>query len=117
VNELNCFKIVGRLSVDLINKSGFKISALDIEKEILAHPYIEDVAVMGVKDDNLSVKIIAFIVIKIDCVNIFDINEFKRWCRLRLPNYSNPQRIEIVKRLHKNQMGKVNKNELIKIYD
>ena len=42
MNELNCFKIVGRLSVDLINKSGFKISALDIEKEILAHPYIED---------------------------------------------------------------------------
>jgi len=114
---MNCFKIVGRLSVDLIITSGFKISALDIEKEILLHPYVEDVAVMGLKDDNLGEKIIALIMLKIDCVNKFDLNEFKRWCRLRLPSYSNPQRIEIVQKLHKNQMGKVNKNELIKIYD
>ena len=116
VIELGVYKIIGRLSVDLIKTSGYKISALDIEKEILIHPYIDDVAVLGMKDEFKGVKIMALIVIKLDYKDQFDLNEFKRWCKLRLPSYSVPSKIEIVLKLHRNQMGKVNKNELIKIY-
>ena len=113
---MGVYKIIGRLSVDLIKVLGYKISALDIEKELLLHPYIEDVAVMGMKDGCKSEKIIALIVIKSECRDQFDLNEFYRWCKLKLPSYSVPNKIEIVLKLHKNQMGKVNKKELIKIY-
>jgi malonyl-CoA/methylmalonyl-CoA synthetase len=113
---LGVYKIIGRLSVDLIKVSGYKISALDIERELLLHPYIEDVAVMSLKDECKNEKIIALIVLKSDFKDLFDLNEFYRWCKLRLPSYSVPSKIEIVLKLHKNQMGKVNKKELIKIY-
>ncbi len=116
VSELNVYKIIGRLSVDLIKTQGYKISALDIEKEILAHPYIDDVAVLGIKDEVLGTKICALVVLKPDCKNQFDLNEFKRWCRLRFPKYGVPKKFEVVQKLHRNQLGKVNKNDLIKMY-
>lgn len=45
------YKIVGRASVDVLKVSGYKISALDIERELLEHEDIEDVAVLGIPDD------------------------------------------------------------------
>lgn len=41
------FRIVGRTSVDVIKSAGYKISALDVERHLLAHPDIQDVAVIG----------------------------------------------------------------------
>lgn len=32
--------IKGRTSVDIIKNGGFKISALEVERHLLAHPYI-----------------------------------------------------------------------------
>lgn len=42
--------ITGRASVDIIKSGGYKISALDIEREILALPYISEAMVVGVVD-------------------------------------------------------------------
>ena len=44
------YKILGRTSVDIIKSGGFKISALDVERHLLTHPNITDVAVVGVPD-------------------------------------------------------------------
>ena len=41
------FKIVGRTSVDVIKSGGYKIGALDVERHLLYHPDIMDVAVIG----------------------------------------------------------------------
>lgn len=40
-------KIVGRMSVDIIKSGGYKISALDIERHLLEHSDIKDIAVIG----------------------------------------------------------------------
>ena len=40
-------KIVGRTSVDVIKSGAYKISALDIERHLLEHSCIRDVAVIG----------------------------------------------------------------------
>ena len=45
--ENNVFKIVGRTSVDVIKSGAYKISALDIERHLLEHPAVKDVAVVG----------------------------------------------------------------------
>ena len=47
---MKTYKLIGRTSVDVIKSGGYKISALDIEKELLAYPLIEDVSVMGISD-------------------------------------------------------------------
>ncbi|KAK7913245.1 hypothetical protein WMY93_013456 [Mugilogobius chulae] len=39
--------IMGRTSVDIIKSGGYKISALEVERHLLAHPDIIDVAVIG----------------------------------------------------------------------
>ena len=39
---------MGRSSVDIIKSGGYKLSALEIENKLLAHPEIAEVAVVGV---------------------------------------------------------------------
>ena len=44
------YQILGRASADIIKSGGYKISALQIETELLAHPLIADCAVVGLSD-------------------------------------------------------------------
>ena len=45
------FKILGRTSVDIIKSGGYKISALDIERVLLEHENVQEVAVLGIEDE------------------------------------------------------------------
>jgi malonyl-CoA/methylmalonyl-CoA synthetase len=51
--------ILGRLSADIIKSGGFKISALDIEREMLTHPEVGEVAVLGLPDAVYGEKVAA----------------------------------------------------------
>lgn len=53
--------ITGRASMDIIKSGGYKISALDIEREILALPYISEVMVVGVPDEEFGQRVAAAI--------------------------------------------------------
>jgi malonyl-CoA/methylmalonyl-CoA synthetase len=53
--------IMGRASVDILKSGGYKISALDIEREILALPYISEVMVVGVPDDEFGQRVSAVV--------------------------------------------------------
>jgi malonyl-CoA/methylmalonyl-CoA synthetase len=112
------YKLIGRTSVDVIKSGGYKISALDIEKELLGHPKIDDVAIMGLSDPIWGQRIFALIVLKDNLgPQSFKLEEFKEWCKTRLPNYSVPKLVKIIEKMPRNQLGKVNKKELIKIYE
>lgn len=51
------FFITGRASVDILKSGGYKISALDIEREILSLPYVNEVMVVGVADDEYGQRV------------------------------------------------------------
>ena len=51
------FKILGRTSVDIIKTGGFKVSALLVERALLEHADIGDVAVVGVSDITWGQKV------------------------------------------------------------
>ena len=51
------YKILGRASADIIKSGGYKISALQIETELLAHSQIADCAVVGLSDDIWGQKV------------------------------------------------------------
>lgn len=110
------FKIVGRTSVDVIKSGGHKMSALDIEREILTNDKIEDVVIFGLKDPEWGQRVFALVVLKPNVVE-FDLSEFKEWCKSRLPKYSIPRFVQVVDKIPKNQLGKVNKKELILLYE
>ena len=111
------FKIVGRTSVDVIKSGGYKISALDIEKELLGYPLIDDVAVMGISDPVWGQRIFSLLVLKAETADKFDQSEYVKWCKSRLPKQSVPTLIKVIDKMPRNQLGKVNKKELIKTYE
>jgi len=49
---------------DIVNRGGIKISALEVENELLAHPSIQQVAVVAVPDERLGEKGCAFVVLR-----------------------------------------------------
>ena len=58
------FKILGRLSADIIKSGGFKISALEIETHLLGHPEIADCTVFGIPDETWGQKVqVTFLVL------------------------------------------------------
>ena len=94
---------------------GFKVSALDIEKELLGYPLIDDVSVMGINDPVWGQRIFSLLVLKKDAQ--FDQNDYVKWCKSKLPKQSVPTLIKIIDKMPRNQLGKVNKKELIKTYE
>lgn len=118
MKESKIYKLIGRTSVDVIKSGGYKISALDIEKELLGHDLIDDVAVMGLSDPVWGQKVFSLLVLKQNVQKEnFNLNEFKKWCKTRLPKQSVPKVVKIIDKMPRNQLGKVNKKELIKIYE
>ena len=55
-------RIVGRQSTDLIKSGGYKIGAGEIENALLAHPAVAETAVIGVPDDDLGERVVAYVV-------------------------------------------------------
>lgn len=58
------FKILGRLSLDIIKKQGYKISAIEIENRLIQHDSVRESAVIGVPSEEYGQEIVAFVVPK-----------------------------------------------------
>ncbi|RIA98255.1 hypothetical protein C1645_870809 [Glomus cerebriforme] len=110
------YKILGRNSVDIIKSGGYKISALEIERVLLSHPNILDVCVVGVEDPEWGQRIGAIIVLKDEDTKM-DLTILRKSLKNKLANYKIPSLLKIVQELPKNAMGKVNKKELVKLFD
>ncbi|KIX98675.1 uncharacterized protein Z520_05976 [Fonsecaea multimorphosa CBS 102226] len=64
--EGDYYFILGRASVDILKSGGYKISALDIERECLGLPYINEVMVVGVEDAEWGQRIAAAVSLRDD---------------------------------------------------
>lgn len=100
-------RIVGRRATDLIKSGGFRIGAGEIETVLLAHPVVREVAVIGVPDDYLGQRIVAYVVG--DEVADTELIEFVAG---ELSNHKRPREIRFVESLPRNAMGKVQKKLL-----
>ncbi|MEC4839121.1 acyl-CoA synthetase [Mycobacteroides chelonae] len=100
-------RIVGRESVDLIKSGGYRIGAGEIETVLLGHPGIVEVAVVGVPDDDLGQRIVAYVVgdvVEDDVIG---------FVAQQLSVHKRPREVRRVDALPRNAMGKVLKKELI----
>ncbi len=101
-------RIVGRESVDLIKSGGYRIGAGEIETSLLGHPRVEEAAVVGLPDDDLGQRIVAFVVgseLKAD--------ELINHVAQELSVHKRPREVRIVDALPRNAMGKVLKKQLL----
>lgn len=112
--------IEGRASIDIIKSGGYKISALDIEREILGLDYVAEVMVVGVPDLEFGERVAAAVVLKEagdqrseDPVRELGIERLRRDLRQRLAGYKMPTVLRVMKdELPKSGTGKVVKKTL-----
>ena len=112
VYESGTYRILGRTSVDIIKSGGYKISALDVERHLLAHPDIAEVAVVGIHDITWGQKIAAVMVLRHGAASL-DLKDLRTWSAERLPPYQLPTILRIVETMPRNAMGKINKKSLV----
>ncbi len=110
--EKQSYRILGRMSQDIIKSGGYKISALEIEREILESPIVKECVVVGVEDNVKGERICAILVLNDG--EKFDELKFKNWAYKRLAAYKVPSKYKILEKIPKNTMGKVSKTELVR---
>ncbi|KAJ9618509.1 hypothetical protein H2203_009106 [Taxawa tesnikishii (nom. ined.)] len=126
--EGNYYWILGRASVDIIKSGGYKISALDIEREILGLPYISEVTVVGVPDEEFGQRVAAAVVLRSNVLppthdgrdhrlqpvtSSLDIEKLREDLSDRLARYKMPTLLTILEgEIPKTATGKVSKKLL-----
>lgn len=108
------FFILGRASLDIIKSGGYKISALDIERDILSLPYTHEVMVVGVADEEYGQRVAAAITLRPDQEKKrLHMDELRKDLRGLLTGYKLPTLLRVVEgELPKNVSGKVSKKVL-----
>ncbi len=101
-------RIVGRESVDLIKSGGYRVGAGEVEAALLGHPGVTEVAVVGIPDDDLGQRIVAFV------VGDASPEELIEYVAQQLSIHKRPREVRMVDVLPRNAMGKVLKRELMK---
>jgi fatty acid CoA ligase FadD36 len=100
-------RIVGRESVDLIKSGGYRVGAGEIETVLLGHPGVSEAAVVGLPDEDLGQRIVAFIVGDAQPQELID------YVAQQLSIHKRPREVRIVAELPRNAMGKVLKKQLL----
>ena len=121
--------IQGRKSVDIIKSGGEKISALEVERELLSllvllhasneteadlttRPQVAEAAVVGLASEQWGQKVAAVLVLNPEHAQSgrggksWGIMDMRRALKDQLANYKIPQEMKVIKELPKNAMGK-----------
>ncbi|MCC5608567.1 acyl-CoA synthetase [Nostoc sp. CHAB 5834] len=114
VIENDNYRILGRMSVDIIKTGGYKVSALEIEEVLRSHPDIQECAVVGVADLEWGERVCAALVLQ--GLQPLTLESFRSWAKERLAVYKVPTQILIVEELPRNAMGKVTKPTVVELF-
>ncbi|XP_037283434.1 malonate--CoA ligase ACSF3, mitochondrial [Rhipicephalus microplus] len=105
------YKILGRTSSDIIKSGGYKISALDVERHLLAHPDIQDCVVVGLPDITWGEKVACAVTLR-DPTAELTLLELREWSKARMEAAMIPVLLQVVQEIPRNAMGKVNKKDI-----
>jgi len=97
---------------DLISRGGYKVSAVEIESLLLAHPKVAAAALVGMPDELLGERICAFVEPRdpADPPGLSDLLDLLR--AQEVARFKWPERLELVTELPRNPVGKILKRTL-----
>ena len=98
--------IVGRLK-DMVIRGGENIYPREIEDYLYRHPFVEDVAVVGIPDERMGEELCAWVRLKPDA-NV-DAEAIREFCRGQIAHYKVPRYVRIVGEFPTTVTGKVQK--------
>jgi acyl-CoA synthetase (AMP-forming)/AMP-acid ligase II len=95
---------------DMIIRGGENIAPAEVESVLIAHPAVEEAAVVGVPDVEWGQKVAAFVVLRPGAQATAE--EIAEFCRQRLASFKKPEIVHFLPELPKNPLGKVLRREL-----
>jgi non-ribosomal peptide synthetase component E (peptide arylation enzyme) len=111
IDGMTAYSVEGRVK-DLINRGGEKVNAEEVERILLGHPAIADVALVAMPDERLGERACAYLVVAPGHrpPTLADLREHLD--RRGLARYKWPERVELVEALPRTAIGKVFKKRL-----
>ena len=103
------FFITGRKK-NMIDVSGLKVYPREVEEEIIEHPAIQEVAVVGIPHKFRGETVKAFVVLHDD--ETASEEEIIEFCKGRIARYKIPRSVEFLDELPKSAIGKILHREL-----
>ena len=98
----------------MINRGGEKISAVDVENHLLAHPRIQDAAVVAIPDREFGERVCVFIITRDGApLGLPEIGAFLS--TRQVAKFMYPERVELVDAFPLTNVGKVDKKSLRQI--
>jgi malonyl-CoA/methylmalonyl-CoA synthetase len=146
-NRSGVFRMLGRGSVDIIKSKGYKISALEIERVLLAYDsVVSEVVIVGLPDETYGQCIAAVVTLSSHFkhhthppplhlvktqeattggtgnkrMNSFEeeiLVKLRSFASEALAHYKLPTIARVVDAIPKNSMGKINKKDLVCLFD
>jgi acyl-CoA synthetase (AMP-forming)/AMP-acid ligase II len=99
--------LIGRIK-ELINRGGEKISPLEVDAALLAHPAVAEAATFGAPDPKYGEEVHAAVVLRTETTE----EELRNHCRGRLADFKVPKVLHLVKELPKGPTGKLQRRHL-----
>lgn len=101
----NGFIVMADRRKELIISGGFNIYPSQVEAAVKTMPGIEDVAVVGIPEDESGESVVAAIVLK-KGANV-DLESVRKWAEKSLAHYALPRQIAILSELPYSHIGKI----------
>jgi malonyl-CoA/methylmalonyl-CoA synthetase len=114
VVENGRYRILGRMNIDILKTGGHKVSALEVEEQLRAHPAIAECAVVGVPDPEWGERVAVAVVLREG--EALELEQLRSWAKERLASHKIPSRLMVVDALPRNAMGKVTKPAIVKLF-
>ncbi|KAI5285304.1 hypothetical protein KEM52_002497 [Ascosphaera acerosa] len=113
--------IQGRTSIDIIKSGGEKISALEVERELLSLPQIAEAAVVALPNEQFGQIVAAAITLAPETAAAVQAGQAKfgfmavrNALQGKLAKYKIPKKVKVVERIPRNAMGKILKKQIVK---
>jgi len=96
---------------DMIVSGGVNIYPAEAEQALIEHPYVLDVACIGIPNKEMGEELKALIIVDESQKKASE-EELISWCRDKISHFKCPRSAEFVDDLGRNTMGKINKRKL-----
>jgi acetyl-CoA synthetase len=102
--------LLGRVD-DVMNISGHRLSTMEIESALVAHPMTAEAAVVGAADDTTGQAVVAFVILKSRFAGTLSDDEvssqLRAWVGEQIGAIAKPKTVFVVAELPKTRSGKI----------
>ncbi len=95
---------------DMIVSGGENVYPIEIEQVLILHPLVEDLAVVGISDEEFGQRLKAFVLL-VENASVTE-EELLEWLRSKISRFQLPKTITFVDHIPYTDLGKQNKKQL-----